>query len=79
MSTRKYIRAMLRGEAERKGIKPSKWVNRQFDRLQIKRHGLEKREINKATGTAPRSRWKSRIAIGLINAEERRTRRKKKA
>lgn len=79
MSTRKYIRAMLRGEAERKGVKPSKWVNRNFDRLQIKKHGLEKREINKAIGTHPRRRWKLRTAIGLLNAQERRTSKKKKS
>lgn len=66
---RKYIRAMLRGEAEKFGAKPSKWVNREFNRLQIKKYGVEKREINKAKGTHPKSRWKARIEFGLLKAK----------
>ena len=71
MSMRKYIRAMIRGEAEKIGAKPSKWVNREFDRRQVKKYGVEKREINKEIGTQPKSRWKSRIKIGLMNARNR--------
>lgn len=71
MSMRKYIRGMIRGEAEKIGAKPSKWVNREFDRRQVKKYGVERREINKEIGTQPKSRWKSRIKIGLGNARNR--------
>lgn len=71
MSMRKYIRAMLRGKAEKIGAKPSKWVNREFDRRQVKKYGVEKREINKEIGTQPKSRWKSRIKVGLLTAHDR--------
>ena len=71
MSMRKYIRAMIRGEAEKIGAKPSKWVNREFDRRQVKQYGVETREINKAKGTHPRSRWRLRIAFGKEMAKER--------
>ena len=78
MGMRKYIRAMLHEEAKRIGAKPSKYVNREFDRIQIKKYGIEKREINKAIGTAPKSRWKQRIEIGLLNASDRKELKEKK-
>ena len=78
MSMRKYIRAMLRGKAEKIGAKPSKYVNREFDRMQIKKHGVEKREINKARGTAPKRKWKARTEIGLMNAHDRKEKKVKK-
>lgn len=71
MSMRKYVRGMLRREAERKKIKPSKWVNREFDRIQIKKHGIEQREINKAKGTHKKSSWKTRIELAIMKAKER--------
>lgn len=71
MSMRKHIRAMLRGEAEKMGAKPSKWVRSEFDRYQIKKYGVEKREINKAKGTHPKRRWKSRVEFGYEKAQQR--------
>lgn len=71
MSMRKYVRGMLRREAERKKIKPSKWVNREFDRIQIKKYGIEQREINKAKGTHKKSSWKTRIELAIMKAKER--------
>lgn len=69
MSMRKYVRAMLRGEAEKIGAKPSKYVNREFNRLQIKKYGETEREVNKAKGTHPQSRWKARIEFALLKAK----------
>lgn len=77
MSTRKYVRGILRHEAERKKIKPSKWVNREYNRLQIKKYGIERREINKATGTHKKSTWRARIALAIVEAKERRKRAEK--
>lgn len=78
MSTRKYVRGMLRREAERKKIKPSKWVNHEFDRLQIKKYGIEQREINKEKGTNKKSTWRQRITFAIEKAKERRERTNKK-
>lgn len=77
MGKRKYIRAMLRGEAEKIGAKPSKYVNREFDRIQIKKYGIEKREINKARGTAPKRRWRALTEIGIMTASNRREKEEK--
>ena len=79
MSMRKYIRAMLRGKAEKIGAKPSKYVNREFDRMQVKKYGVEKREINKARGTAPKRRWRALTEIGIMNASNRKEKKVKKA
>ena len=69
---------MLRREAERKKIKPSKWVAREFDRIQIKKYGIEQREINKAKGTHKKSSWRARIVFAIEKAKERRERANKK-
>ena len=71
MGMRKYIRAMLHGEAEKIGAKPSKYVSREFDRRQVKKYGVEAREINKARGTSPKSKWHQRNKIGLMTAHDR--------
>lgn len=71
MAMRKYIRAMLRGKAEKFGAKPSKYVNSEFDRIQIKKYGVDNREINKAKGTHPKKRWKARVEFGKEIARER--------
>ena len=71
MSMRKYIRAMLHGKAEKIGAKPSKYVNREFDRRQVKKYGVEGREINKAKGTHPKRRWKTRVEFGYEKAKQR--------
>ena len=74
MSTRKYVRGMLRREAERKKTKPSKWVNREFDRIQIKKYGIERREINKAKGTHKKSSWRVRCELAVMKAKDRKER-----
>lgn len=66
MSMRKHIRAIMRGEAEKRGAKPSKWVKNQFDRYQIEKYGVERREINKAKSTRKRSAWKPHIELAVL-------------
>lgn len=62
---RKYIRRMLRAKGERMGVKPSRYVAREFDRRQIKKYGELGRLINQAKGTHKRNTWKTRIALAL--------------
>lgn len=61
MSKRKYIRKIMRAAAERKGIKASRFVNREFDRLQRKKYGATVRSINKVKGAHKRGTWRTRI------------------
>lgn len=65
MSDRKCQRYALRVKAERLGVKPSKYVSREFDRARVKKDGKTRRLINQAKGTHPRRTWKSRIATAL--------------
>lgn len=60
---RKIIRSIIRNEGERKNVKPSKWVNRKFNRLQGKKCGEKRRLINQAKGTHKRREWKQRILM----------------
>ncbi len=63
---RKYIRKILRAEAKRKGFRPSKWVHLEWQRLQVKKCGAKRREINQAKGTQPKSKWRNRINSQLV-------------
>lgn len=60
---RKIIRSILRSSAEEYGVKPSKYVHKQFENRQVKKYGLKRREINKAKGTHPKRTWKNRINV----------------
>lgn len=60
---RKYIREIMRNNARKQNIKPSKWVRSEFDRKQVKKYGQERRSINKAKGTHKRRTWKQRILL----------------
>lgn len=59
---RKLIRSMLRAEAERLGVKPSRYVSREFDKYQVKKYGATRRRINQARGTHKRNTWKNRVS-----------------
>lgn len=59
---RKIIRNALRVKAERMGVKPSQYVARQFDRIQIEKYGKTRRRINQAKGTHKRETWPLRVA-----------------
>lgn len=59
---RKYIRNALRVEAERMGVKPSKYVAEEYDRYACKKYGKARRRINQAKGTHKRKTWGLRIA-----------------
>lgn len=59
---RKIIRNKLRAEARRKGVKPSLYVAREFDRFQVDKYGHIVRRINQAKGTHKRKTWRMRTA-----------------
>lgn len=59
---RKLIRNALRVKAERLGVKPSEYIARRFDRIQIERYGKDRRRINQAKGTHKRRTWGLRVA-----------------
>lgn len=62
---RKYIRKIIRHEAEQEKAKPSKYVHYEFEKMQIKKYGFKKRLINKAKGTRRRINWKANIQAEL--------------
>ena len=62
---RKRIRSILRAEAERHHVKPSKFVANAWHRYQVNRVGWTGRRINQAKGTAPKRLWASRIRAVL--------------
>lgn len=62
---RKYFRNKLRGEAERMGVKPSRYVSREFDKYQVKRYGETRRRVNQAKGTHKRKTWRIRITLAV--------------
>lgn len=59
---RKIIRNMLRKQAEKMGVKPSRFVADNFDKYQVDKYGKTRRRINQAKGTRARRTWKQRIA-----------------
>ena len=59
---RKFSRNALRAQGERMGVKPSRYVSREFDRMAVKKYGEKGRRIHQATGTHKRRTWGTRIA-----------------
>lgn len=62
MKDRQCQRNALRAKAERLGVKPSKYIAREFDKALVKKYGETRRRINQAKGTHTRRTWKQRIA-----------------
>ena len=62
---RKLIRSILRAEGERKGVKASRYVSREFDDRQIKKYGVTVRRINQAKGTRKRKLWKQNVKLAI--------------
>lgn len=63
---RKYIRAIMRAEAEKKGFKPSKAVHEMWTRFQVKKigqNGSVIRKVHQARGTHPKRQWKQRYGL----------------
>lgn len=63
---RKYIRKMMKYAAEHKGVKASKFIKNKFEKMQIKKYGAYRRDLNIQKGTHPRKTWKNRCAIVLF-------------
>ena len=59
---RKYLRSMMRADAVRLGVKPSRYVSQAWEKHMIDKVGMHTRMVNKAKGTAPKKLWKNRIA-----------------
>lgn len=59
---RKHQREILRRQAERKGVKASRYVREEWDKIQRKKLGASARLRNIAHGTKPKRLWRSRIA-----------------
>ena len=69
MSDRKFIRYALKRKAERMGVKASRYVAREFDKIQVEKYGRVCRRINQAKGTHKRETWKNRIVIEPVKGE----------
>ena len=61
MRARKIVRNIIRAEGKRLGVKPSRFLARKFDDIQIKKYGHTVRRINQAKGTHKRNTWRMRI------------------
>ena len=69
---RKYRRAILRAVAENLRTKPSKYVQKMWERYQAEKYGVETRIANKAKGTRKKHLWKDQIAFRMDNYQKRR-------
>ena len=58
---RKYMREILRREAERLGVKASRYVATKWNEHQVRKLGREQRAVNVMRGTKPRRRWPGRV------------------
>lgn len=56
---RRLKRAILRHQAERKGVKPSAYVNNMWRRIQAKRYGEKLAKRFLARGTKPKRKWRN--------------------
>lgn len=52
-------RSILRHRAEKKGVKPSRYVMTMWDKLQKRKVGAARRRANKAHGALPKRKWKN--------------------
>ena len=59
---RKYIRAIIRADGERRRLKPSRFVKSTFEQIQQKKYGVDERRKNQARGTHKKYLWDSRTA-----------------
>lgn len=60
---RNILRNMMRLQAERAGMKPSKGINGLWNRYQTAKQGLHVRERNIYRGTHKKSTWKMRCSL----------------
>ena len=58
---RKYIRNLIRRQAEKNGEKASRSVRATFHELQIKKYGAKCRLANMCKSTHKRKLWRSRL------------------
>lgn len=56
---RRLKRAILRHRAEKKGVKPSRYVFNAWDRIQTKKVGAHERARNRLRGTKTKRQWRA--------------------
>ena len=56
---RRLKRSILRHRAEKKGVKPSLYVFRMWDRIQTRKVGPHVRAVNRMHGTKTKRQWKA--------------------
>ena len=56
---RRLKRSILRHEAERKGVKPSRYVFTMWNRIQTKKVGPHERARNRLRGTKTKRQWRA--------------------
>ena len=56
---RRLKRAILRHRAEKKGVKPSRYVFTMWDRIQRKKVGPRERARNRRRGTKTKRQWRA--------------------
>lgn len=64
---RKYRRMLLRSKANRLKAKASKYVQKMWERHQIKKYGATRVAINRAKGTHKKATWPARIQLFAYN------------
>lgn len=65
---RKYLRNVIRAQAEKEGVKPSKAVKNIWYKVQIKKYKKPNTiMIHKAKGTHTKNKWPQRIESVLYN------------
>lgn len=60
---RKYVRSILRAQADRKKEKPSDFIKHVFNKLQISKYGKIVREHNMLKGTHRKKNWEFRYQM----------------
>lgn len=68
---RKYQRAILRAQAEKKQrCKPSKYVNEEWTKYQLSFRSAKDVAMNKAKSTKKKKNWKERISFALARLKK---------
>ena len=68
---RKYKRLAIRLYAQNHGVKhPSEFVQKMWERYQIKKYGTKQVAINRARGTHKKHLWKEHVAYALYGLKK---------
>lgn len=59
---RRLMRSILRSRAEKKGVKPSRYVAKMWNRYEVRKLGQAERDLNVRRGTKPKRLWPGRVS-----------------